>query len=74
MTGIQAVIIVLAFILILCVILAIRSEKKNYNNGVCPNCNIALRNFAQDSQGGRGYTCDKCDYTTWCSYKCVDRQ
>lgn len=47
-------------------------ERKNFNKGVCPNCGTKLRYFDADSQGGRGYTCDKCNYTTWCSYS-VDK-
>lgn len=47
-------------------------ESKHYNKGICPDCNIKLRNFDMDSHGGRGYTCDICHYTTWCSYN-VDK-
>jgi predicted RNA-binding Zn-ribbon protein involved in translation (DUF1610 family) len=52
---------------------AIISESIDYNNGYCPHCNEKLRHFDCDSQGGRGYTCDNCDYTIWVSYKCIDR-
>lgn len=51
----------------------INEERKDFNNGVCPKCGKQLRCFDMDSQGGRGYTCDKCDYTTWVSYNRVDR-
>lgn len=47
---------------------AIHREKKAWNNGICPNCGHELRLFGRDSQGGDGWTCDKCDYTTWVSY------
>lgn len=47
---------------------AIRREKKDWNNGICPNCGHELRLFGCDSQGGDGWTCDDCDYTTWVSY------
>lgn len=47
-------------------------EKKAYNNGICPKCSTKLRHFDTDSQGGRGYCCNNCGYTTWCSYD-VDR-
>ena len=52
--------------------LGITFEKKFFNNGVCPHCNKKLKRFDTDSQGGRGYSCD-CGYTTWISYKCVDK-
>ena len=51
-------------------------EKRDYNEGVCPICNGKLYNFDTDSQGGRGYKCDHCDYITWVSYnvdKCVNK-
>ena len=54
-------------------IASIRSEKKNFNKGMCPHCKIKLRCFDMDSQGGRGYTCDRCEYTTWVSHHSVDK-
>lgn len=48
-------------------------ERRDFNNGRCPHCGTSLRCFDTDSQGGRGYTCDKCNYTTWVSYKRVDK-
>lgn len=48
--------------------IAYNSEKKSYNNGKCPCCGNELKLFDTDSQGGRGYECPKCDYTTWVSY------
>lgn len=50
-----------------------RSEAKRFNGGVCPLCGEKFRYFDTDSQGGRGYTCDNCMYTTWVSYNRVDR-
>lgn len=47
-------------------------EKRNFNNGICTNCNSKFRRFDTDSQGGRGYICDKCGNTVWVSYK-VDK-
>lgn len=47
-------------------------EKRNFNNGVCVHCGTSLRYFDTDSQGGRGYICDKCGYATWVSYNRVD--
>lgn len=49
------------------------SEKKAYNNGVCTNCGEKLRHFDCDSQGGRGYRCDKCGRIVWVSYN-VDKR
>lgn len=48
-------------------------ERKSFNNGVCPKCGHKLRYFDTDSQGGRGYICDRCLYDAWVSYNCVDR-
>lgn len=48
------------------------SEKKKWNNGICPNCgsSLILNPWMRDSQGGRGWTCPEtdCDYTAWISY------
>lgn len=44
------------------------SEAKSFNGGICPICKEKLRHFDTDSQGGRGYICDNCGYTTWISY------
>lgn len=52
--------------------LARRSEKKSYNNGICNECGTKLYHFDNDSQGGRGYVCNECNYTTWVSYPWVD--
>lgn len=48
-------------------------EKRNYNNGVCPHCGTKLTNFDMGSSGARGYTCKKCNYTTWVSSNRVDK-
>ncbi len=53
-------------------IIGITLEKKGYNGGRCPRCGKKLVYFDTDSQGGRGYTCRRCNYTTWVSYSCVD--
>lgn len=50
-----------------------RREAKEFNNGICMRCGEKLRYFDTDSQGGRGYTCDNCMYTTWVSYNYVDK-
>ena len=62
------------------VLLTIHREKLDYNHGICPRCgnqNVfiemrRLKKFDDDSQGGRGYKCDRCGYVTWVSYDCVD--
>ena len=48
-------------------------EYKYFNHGICPYCGTKLRHFDTDSQGGRGYTCGKCNYYTWVSYGIVDK-
>ena len=49
-------------------------EKKDYNNGRCPECDGQLHYFDTDSQGGRGYTCREHSphYTTWVSWPGID--
>lgn len=72
-------------ITILCVILGILIslliisvgvflEKRDFNNGICPDCGATLRFFDTDSQGGRGYCYDNCLYHTWVSYDTVDKK
>lgn len=63
------------FLVIICVVglvggsaIARYFEKKHFNRGICPLCNGKLHNFDTDSQGGRGYICEHCSYTTWVSY------
>ena len=50
-------------------------EKKNFNNGKC-KCGGNLRPFDArvflGSDGSRGYSCDKCDKSVFCSYN-VDK-
>ena len=55
-------------------IIAIHSEWKQFNNGICPKCGTRLEYFDSDSQGGRGYLCEKCDYHTWVSWNTVDKK
>lgn len=55
-------------IFIVSLYLAVCSEVKNWNGGYCPRCGKKLRHFDCDSQGGDGWCCDACDYTTWVSY------
>jgi tRNA(Ile2) C34 agmatinyltransferase TiaS len=53
--------------------LGIHLEKKGFNKGKCPECGGNLKQFDVDSHGGRGYCCHKCNYHTWVSYNCVDK-
>lgn len=53
-------------------LLARRSEKKAYNNGICKECGTELHYFDNDSQGGRGYVCDNCQHIIWVSYPWID--
>lgn len=34
------------------------SEKKDWNNGICPHCGKPWIHFDTDSQGGRMYRCE----------------
>ena len=54
---------------------AIISEKREFNNGICPICGEKLEHFDDDSQGGRGYCCPstKHSYYTWVSYRFIDK-
>lgn len=53
---------------------AIKSEKRRFNDGKCPYCNVQWKQFDMDSQGGRGYDCPRCGKTVWISYPSVDRE
>ena len=44
------------------------SEKKDFNNGICPHCGKPLIHFDDDSQGGQGWCCHNCRYYTWISW------
>lgn len=68
---IQLLLPILIFVLLMRI--GITLEKQDFNNGICPRCGDELESFSADSQGGRGYICRCCNYTTWVSYKCVDK-
>lgn len=53
--------------LIVIVWLAINSEYKEWNNGVCKKSCKPWKHFDNDSQGGRGYTDGQGNYC-WISY------
>lgn len=44
------------------------SDRKDYNDGFCPKCGHPWRCFDIDSQGGRGYWCDKCGNVIWVNF------
>lgn len=44
-----------------------RSEKKNWNGGMCTTCKAPWRSFDIDSQGVRGYKCGNGHYI-WISW------
>lgn len=74
MHGLIVLLGMVTFVAVL-VLLAIRREALDYNHGICPRCEsqgefIELKKFDEDSQGGRGYKCDRCGYVTWVSYDC----
>lgn len=57
------------------IILGIHSDKKDFNNGICPRCGAPLKHFDTDSQGGRGYNCTGCGkYYTWTQFYCFIRR
>lgn len=66
-------------LIIMCVLLLFLSsickewERRDFNNGVCKRCGGKLKYFDTDSHGGRGYMCYDCYYTTWVSYKKIDK-
>lgn len=66
---IQVILLVIFFVCITsgCIWCYLR-EKKDFNNGICPDCGEPLRHFDDDSQGGQGWVCDKCGYHTWISW------
>ena len=55
-------------------IIGIHFERKWFNGGICPECGTRLEYFGSDSQGGRGYLCEKCGYHTWVSWNTVDKK
>ena len=72
MTLFKAVAIGVVVWLVICVIIAI-VDTKTYNHGKCTRCGGKFKLFDYDSQGGRGYICDKCRRTIWVSMFFVDR-
>ena len=65
-------IIVLFSVFIIGILIARHNEKRQWNNGYCA-CGSPWRHFDNDSQGGRGYCCDKCHSYIWISYR-VDKR
>lgn len=60
--------------IIICGLIEEHMERKRFNKGICPKCNAKLVCFDTDSQGGRGYICRKCNYTTWVNYTHIDKK
>lgn len=52
--------------------IAIRLERKDFNNGICKCCGKPLRHFDTDSQGCRLYTCENYCCLVSVSYDSVD--
>ena len=75
MVNTSFVLIGVAFLLIIiaCVIIVIVDERRAFNGGICQHCGAKLRHFDNDSQGGRGYCCDKCGHHIWISWRFVDK-
>ena len=67
------IIIIIIMLLIPGTIWAIKSEKRDFNNGICPRCNNKYRLMDYTSHGDRLYICDKCNSVIFVSYKCVDK-
>ena len=61
-------VLVCVLVCVVCGAIARHIEKRNFNSGICPICNQKLYHFGTDSQGGRGYSCNNCNYITWVSY------
>jgi DNA-directed RNA polymerase subunit RPC12/RpoP len=67
------VVLIGIFVLFIAAKTGILIEKRGYNNGYCPHCGAPLELFDIDSQRGRGYVCDNCEYSIWVSYRSVDK-
>lgn len=64
--------LVILLVMVVGMIVTRNHEKKEYNDGICPKCGGKFKLFDYDSQGGRGYHCDKCGIFVWVSYN-VDK-
>ena len=53
--------------------IARRSEAKRFNEGRCRHCGGWFEYFDTDSQGGRGYACEKCGNVIWIGFP-VDKR
>jgi len=65
------IIIIMIFIIVL--ISGRKSDKNKWNNGECSRCKNKWEHFDTDSQGGRGYICNKCKDIIWISYN-IDKE
>ena len=62
------VMVIVISIIVTLMFMGYRMDKKDWNHGFCPKCNIRWRCFSFDSQGGRGYKCPECNEHIWISY------
>ena len=64
----------LLVLMIIALYINIHYQKKDYNNSKCPICgeHLKLRNYGKN--GNRQYTCDKCNYSCWISWKFIDKK
>lgn len=62
---------------IICIIAYIvsdyKKEKAAYNSGICPRCGSKLYRSDLNELESRKYKCQDCDYSTWVSYKKIDK-
>ena len=49
------------------------NEKREYNNGICPECGKKMNLLYIDEDGERSYVCEDCVYAVWISLKKVDK-
>ena len=59
-------------VIVIFAVAAYFEEKAHYNKGTCIMCGGKLKQFAY-SRGVRGYVCEKCNHTVFCSCE-VDKE
>lgn len=75
---------IVSLFVIICIIAYLvsdyKKEKAAYNSGICPKCGSKLywsdlnefKSRLNESKS-RKYKCQDCDYSTWVSYKKIDK-